>query len=261
MEFYQIAIVSHSLQFERGPEHDGSAAERVGVGVGVDAVEEGVGVVALVQEVVELEAEHEALALILGGGVEERHTLVLVGGELAAHVVIVEREVEVGDGEDMDGAAMGEGGCGVAFFGITGARPAVIDVVPQFEPGDGGDGGVAVQGIAVRAGAHNGLVHGLFVAAETVAAVGSQLGEERGDVLRGGYGELVERLRLSRNRAVLLTSMPLTLCDVSVFCLPSLWLAARLNVKYCMGSCHFHSPDVRQVLLLPMMPDEVRTER
>lgn len=136
MEFYQTAIVSHSIQFERGPEHDGSAAERVGVGVGVDAVEEGVGVVALVQEVVELEAEHEALALILGGGVEERHTLVLVGGELAAHVVIVEREVEVGDGEDMDGAAMGEGD-GVAFFGITGARPAVIDVVPQFEPGDG----------------------------------------------------------------------------------------------------------------------------
>lgn len=58
-----------------------------------------------------------------------------------------------------------------------------------------------MQGIAVRAGAHNGLVHGLFVAAETVAAVGTQLGEERGDVLRGGYGELVERLRLSHNRA------------------------------------------------------------
>lgn len=71
----------------------------------------------------------------------------------------------------------------------------------------------------------------------------------------------MERLRLSRNRAVLLTSMPLTLCDVSVFYLPSLWLAARLNVKYYMGSCHFQSPDVRQVLLLPMMPDKVRTER
>ena len=43
--------------------------------------------------------------------------------------------------------------------------------------------------------------------------------------------KLVERLRESRSRAVLLTSMPLTDCDVSVFCLPSLWLAARLSVK------------------------------
>ena len=73
--------------------------------------------------------------------------------------------------------------------------------------------------------------------------------------------KLVERLRESRSRAVLLTSMPLTDCDVSVFCLPSLWLAARLSVKYCMGSCHFQSPDVCHVLDSPMMPDEVRTER
>ena len=73
--------------------------------------------------------------------------------------------------------------------------------------------------------------------------------------------KLVERLRESRSRAVLLTSMPLTDCDVSVFCLPSLWLAARLSVKYCMGSCHFHSPDVCHVFDSPMMPDEVRTER
>jgi hypothetical protein len=42
---------SYSLQFKRGPEHDGAAAEGVVVGVGVDAVEDGVGVVALVQEV------------------------------------------------------------------------------------------------------------------------------------------------------------------------------------------------------------------
>ena len=39
---------SYSLQFKRGPEHDGAAAEGVVVGVGVDAVEDGVGVVALV---------------------------------------------------------------------------------------------------------------------------------------------------------------------------------------------------------------------
>ena len=73
--------------------------------------------------------------------------------------------------------------------------------------------------------------------------------------------KLVERLRESRSRAVLLTSMPLTDCDVSVFCLPSLWLAASLSVKYNMGSSHFHSPDVCHVFDSPMMPDEVRTER
>ena len=39
---------------------------------------------------------------------------------------------------------MGEGGGCVALFGVTRARPPVIDVVPQFEPGDGGDGGVAM---------------------------------------------------------------------------------------------------------------------
>ena len=39
---------SYSLQFKRRPQHDCSAAEGVVVGVGVDAVEEGVGVVALV---------------------------------------------------------------------------------------------------------------------------------------------------------------------------------------------------------------------
>ena len=45
---------------------------------------------ALVQEVVELQAEDEALPFVLGGGVEEGHALVLVGGELAAHMVVVQ---------------------------------------------------------------------------------------------------------------------------------------------------------------------------
>ena len=39
------------LQFKRRPQQGGAAAEGVVVGVGVDAVEDGVGVVALVQEV------------------------------------------------------------------------------------------------------------------------------------------------------------------------------------------------------------------
>ena len=54
---------------------------------------------------------------------------------------------------------------------------------------DGGDGGVAVQGVAVRAGVDDGLAHRLFAAAEAVAAVGTELGKERGDVLCGGDGE------------------------------------------------------------------------
>ena len=58
---------------------------------------------ALVQEVVEFEAEDEALEFVLGGGVEEGHALVLVGGELAAHVIVVPRKVEGGDGENVDG--------------------------------------------------------------------------------------------------------------------------------------------------------------
>ena len=99
---------------------------------------------ALVQEVVEFEAEDEAFPFVLCRGVEEGHALVLVGGELAAHVVIVQGEVEGGDGEDVDGTAVGEGGRGVAFIGVARLRPPVIDVVPQFEPGDGGDGGVAM---------------------------------------------------------------------------------------------------------------------
>ena len=75
-----------ALQFKCQAEQGGAAAEGVVVGVGVDAVEEGVGVVALVQEVVEFEAEDEALEFVLGRGVEEGHALVLVGKIGRAHV-------------------------------------------------------------------------------------------------------------------------------------------------------------------------------
>lgn len=85
-----IIIISHGLQFKRRSQQGGAAAEGVVVGVGVDAVEDGVGVVALVEEIVEFKAEDEALPFVLGGGVEEGHVLVLVGSELAAHVVIVQ---------------------------------------------------------------------------------------------------------------------------------------------------------------------------
>lgn len=78
-----------ALQLKRYSHHCGAAAEGVVIGVGVDAVEEGVGVAALVQEVGELQAEDALLPLVLRGGVEEGHALVLVGGDLAAHMVVV----------------------------------------------------------------------------------------------------------------------------------------------------------------------------
>ena len=79
----------HNLQFECESEHSGATAEGVVVGVGVDAVEEGVGVAALVQEVGEFQAEDALLPFVLRGGVEEGHALVLIGGNLAAHMVVV----------------------------------------------------------------------------------------------------------------------------------------------------------------------------
>lgn len=45
------------LQFKRGPELDRSYAEGAVVGVGVNAVEDSVGVVGPVQEIVKFEAE------------------------------------------------------------------------------------------------------------------------------------------------------------------------------------------------------------
>ena len=49
--FVILHLFTDVLQFKRRSQHDGAAAEGVVVGVGVDAVEDGVGVVALVQEV------------------------------------------------------------------------------------------------------------------------------------------------------------------------------------------------------------------
>ena len=82
-------MLSLTLQFECHSQHCGATAEGVVVGVGVDAVEEGVGVAALVQEVGEFQAEDTLLPFVLRGGVEEGHVFVLIGGDLAAHVVIV----------------------------------------------------------------------------------------------------------------------------------------------------------------------------
>lgn len=76
------------LQLEHGAEHGGAAAKAVVVGVGVNAIEDGIGIMTLVQEVVEFQAEDKTLPFILSRGVEERHVLVLVRSDLSAYVVV-----------------------------------------------------------------------------------------------------------------------------------------------------------------------------
>ncbi len=55
--FVILHLFTDVLQFKRRPQQGGAAAEGVVIGVGVDAVEDGVGVVALVQEVIEFESD------------------------------------------------------------------------------------------------------------------------------------------------------------------------------------------------------------
>ena len=74
--FSVVSVVFHAsrqilLQLKRGTEHDGASAEAVVVAVGVDAVEDGVGVVALVQEIVKLKTEDKSLPFVLSRSVEE----------------------------------------------------------------------------------------------------------------------------------------------------------------------------------------------
>lgn len=65
---YLIFFISSliSLQLKCQPHKGGAAAEAVvvSVGVGVDAVKDGIGVVALVQEIVKFQAKGEALDFI-----------------------------------------------------------------------------------------------------------------------------------------------------------------------------------------------------
>ncbi len=145
---------------------------------------------ALVEEVVEFEAEDETLELVLGGGVEEGHVLVRVRGELAAHMVVVKGEVEGGDGEYVDGSAVGEGGYCIAFLGIAGARPTIADVVAQFQPLDGRDGGIAVEVVVVRTHLDDVGIYALFAVAETIRGICPEFGEDRRKILRAVDGEI-----------------------------------------------------------------------
>ena len=99
----------------------------------------------------------------------------------------------------MDGSAVGEGGRDVTLFGVAGARPAVADVVAQFEPLDRSDGGIAVEVVAVRANLDDVSAllttaerggNCLFTVAETIRGICAELGEDRGKVLRAADGEV-----------------------------------------------------------------------
>ena len=180
---------SYSLQFKRGTEDDGSAAEGVVVGVGIDAVEDGVGVVTLVQKVVEFEAENEAFEFILCRCIEEGHVFVLIRGDLATYMVIVEREVENCNGKHMDGTAVGERSRDVFAISITRLRPTVTNIVAQFEPSDGRNGRIAMNVVVVGAHLDDIGIDSLLTVAETVVGINTELGKERWEVLRAGKGE------------------------------------------------------------------------
>ena len=106
-----IQTVSYSyfsLQLECCAKHRRASTEAIVEAIGVDAVEDGVGIAALIEQVVKLETEDEALELILCRGVEQGHAFVAVGSNLTAHMIVVHGEVENGDGKHVDGAAVGE---------------------------------------------------------------------------------------------------------------------------------------------------------
>ena len=66
---------------------------------------------------------------------------------------------------------MGEGGYGVSLLGVAGARPAVADVVVQFQPGDGRDGGIAVEVVVAVLYFYDLLIHRLLAVAKTVVGI------------------------------------------------------------------------------------------
>ena len=184
-DFYPIA-----LQLKNHPQHRGATAEAVVVAVGIDAVEYGVGVTALVEKVGQFEAEDEAFQFVLCRGVEQRHVFVLVGGELAAHVVVGKRDVERLNRKEMDVAAVGERGHGVFAVGIARLRPSVTDVVAQFKPRDGRDGCIAAYAVVFRMGFDDVFIDGLFATSEAVVCLHAEFGEKRGNVFGRGDGKI-----------------------------------------------------------------------
>ena len=110
-------------------------------------------------------------------------------------MVVVQGEVEGGDGKDVDGSAVGEGGHGVALLGVAGARPTVADVVAQFEPLDGRDGGIAVEVVVVRADLDDVRSpfrggDGLLTVAKAIRGICPEFGENARKVFRAADGEV-----------------------------------------------------------------------
>ena len=177
------------LYLECGLKQGSTSTEAVVVAVGVNAIEHGVGIAALVQQVGELQAEDGLLQLVLRRGIEERHVFILIGGDLATHMIIVQGDVEDRDGEDMHGSAMGERGNIVLALGIARPRPTVVDVVLQLQPREGRQGHVAVDAVVAALGLENLAIDGLLTTSKAIAAIQTELGKERWDVLGGGEVE------------------------------------------------------------------------
>ena len=103
-------------------------------------------------------------------------------------MVVVERDVEDGNGEHVDGTTVGERGDVVLVVGIARLRPAVVDVVLQLQPREGRQGHVAVDAVVAALGLEDLAIDGLLATAKAIAAVQAELGKERWDVRQRALG-------------------------------------------------------------------------
>ena len=104
-------------------------------------------------------------------------------------MVVVERDVEDGNGEHVDGTTVAERGDVVLVLSIARLRPAIADVILQLQPREGRQGHVAVDAVAAALGLEDLAVDGLLAIAKAIVAVQTELGKERWDVLGGGEVE------------------------------------------------------------------------
>ena len=93
-------------------------------------------------------------------------------------MIVVQGEVEDGDGKHVDGTAVGERRRRVPLIGKARLGTGVADVVAQLEPLDRGDRCLAVDVIAAGAGLDDILIYGLLSTSETVAGPCAEVGVE-----------------------------------------------------------------------------------
>lgn len=144
---------------------------------------------ALVEQVGEFEPEHTFIEFILNGGIEERHVFVVVGGNLSAHMVVVERKVDFRNREQMDCPRMRQRCPSVADTGISGSRPSVVDVITHLKPGNRRGRHFSCQFIIVGAHLDDIVVDRHLAAAESVVRVEFDFRVDGGEILRGGEME------------------------------------------------------------------------